>query len=166
MSAMVSWGVTVIGIPRLSRQSASVGWGEAERSQSGGGSGTGSRCWQVTVYRVAAATARSHWLAQSDASRRRMSLLCQLKGARRAVAVDRDQAPGAGGGVGGDGGRGIGLEQVPDAASEVALEAADGFAAGLAFGFAAGGGGGGLGGPGGPWGGRGRRRSRGPGGPW
>src|SRR3954447_53477 len=81
-----------------------------------------------------------------------MSLLCQLKGARRAVAVDRDHAPGAGGGVGGDGGRGIGLEQVPDAASEVALEAADGFAAGLAFGFGAGGGGGGLRGPAGPWG--------------
>ena len=47
--------------------------------------------------------------------------------------------------AGGDGGRGVGLEEVPDAAGEVALEAADGFAAGLAFGLAAGEVGGALG---------------------
>ena len=47
--------------------------------------------------------------------------------------------------AGGDGGRGVGLEQVPDAAGEVALEAADGFAAGLALGLFAGEVGGGLG---------------------
>src|SRR4051812_9095085 len=74
-----------------------------------------------------------------------MSLLCQLWGADRSVAVDRDDASGAGGSVGGDGGRGVGLEEVPDASGEVALEAADGFAAGFAFGLAAGEGGGGLG---------------------
>src|SRR3954469_20801413 len=63
-----------------------------------------------------------------------MLLLCQVKAADRRVAVDRDAAPGAGCG-GGDGVRGVGLEQVPDAAGEVALEAADRFAAGLAFGL-------------------------------
>src|SRR3954467_15799954 len=73
-----------------------------------------------------------------------MSLLCQLKAAGRAVAVDRDDARWAAGSVGGDGGRGVGLEEVPDAAGEVALEAADGFAAGLAFGLAAGEVGGGV----------------------
>src|SRR3954449_2846861 len=67
-----------------------------------------------------------------------MSLLCQLKAAGRAVAVDRDDARWAAGSVGGDGGLGVGLEEVPDAAGEVALEAADGFAAGLAFGLSAG----------------------------
>src|SRR3954466_5332261 len=67
-----------------------------------------------------------------------MSLLCQLKAAGRAVAVDRDDARWAAGSVGGDGGLGVGLEEVPEAAGEVALEAADGFAAGLAFGVAAG----------------------------
>src|SRR4051794_41284044 len=73
-----------------------------------------------------------------------MLLLCQVKAADRRVAVDRDAAPGAGCG-GGDGGRGVGLEQVPDAAGEVALEAADRFPAGLAFGLLAGEVGGGLG---------------------
>src|SRR4051794_22420037 len=74
-----------------------------------------------------------------------MSLLCQLKSARRAVAVDRDDARRATGSVGRDGGLGVGLEEVPDAAGEVALEAADGFEAGLAFGLAAGEVSGGLG---------------------
>ena len=48
-------------------------------------------------------------------------------------------AGGMGGvGMGGVGGGRVGLEQVPDAAGEVALEAADCFAAGLAFGLLAG----------------------------
>jgi hypothetical protein len=66
-----------------------------------------------------------------------MLLLCQVEAADRRVAVDCDAAVGAGC-AGGDGGRGVGLEQVPDAAGEVALEAADRFAAGLAFGLLAG----------------------------
>src|SRR5215207_267789 len=73
-----------------------------------------------------------------------MLLLCQLEASDWRVAVDRDAARGAGC-AGGDGGRGVGLEQVPDAAGEVALEAADGFAAGLAVGLLAGEVGGGLG---------------------
>ena len=55
-----------------------------------------------------------------------------------------------GGGCVGVGGRGVGLEELPDAAGEVALEAAQRFAAGLAFGLLAGEVGGGLGVAGGP----------------
>src|SRR3954451_22299517 len=67
-----------------------------------------------------------------------MSLLCQVGRADGSVAVDRDDVCGAGSSVGGDGGLGVGLEEVPDASGEVALEAADGFASGLAFGLSAG----------------------------
>src|SRR3954447_20182585 len=68
-----------------------------------------------------------------------MSLLCQVKAAGGgAVAVDGDDARGAAGSAGRDGGCGVGLEEVPDAAGEGGLEAADGFAARLAFGLAAG----------------------------
>jgi hypothetical protein len=66
-----------------------------------------------------------------------MLLLCQLEAARRRVAVDRDGPRAGRSSAGGDGGRGVGLEEVPDAASEVALEAADGVAAGLALGLPA-----------------------------
>ena len=52
--------------------------------------------------------------------------------------MDRDGPLGAAWGAGGDGGLGVGLEQVPDAAGEVAFEAADSFAACLAVGLAAG----------------------------
>src|SRR3954453_22753078 len=76
---------------------------------------------------------------------RPMSLLCQLKASGRAVAVDRDGPLGAAWSAGGDGGLGVGLEEVPDAASEVAFEAADGFPAGLALGLTAGDVGGALG---------------------
>src|SRR3954447_7401825 len=71
-----------------------------------------------------------------------MLLLCQLEASERRVAVDGDVACAGCLGAGGDGGRGVSLEQVPDAAGEVALEAADGFAAGLAVGLPARGGGG------------------------
>ena len=74
-----------------------------------------------------------------------MSLLCQLEGAGWRVAVDRHRAPAARWSAGGDGGRGVGLERVPDAAGEVAFQAADGVAAGLAFGLSAREVGGGLG---------------------
>src|SRR3954466_13085481 len=66
-----------------------------------------------------------------------MSLLCQLQRAGGAVAVDCDHALRTAWSAGGDGGLRIGLEEVPDAAGEVALEAADGFAAGFAFGLTA-----------------------------
>src|SRR4051794_41879976 len=76
-----------------------------------------------------------------------MLLLCQREAAVGDVAVDHHGRGGAG--FEGMGGR---LQESPDAAGEVALEAAQGFAAGLAVGLLAGGGGGGAGGGGGPWG--------------
>src|SRR3954465_1383513 len=69
-----------------------------------------------------------------------MFLLCQGEAAAGDVAVDRHRDRRAGfDGVGG------GLEEAPDAAGEVALEAAQGCAAGLAVRLLAGEGGGGLG---------------------
>src|SRR5204863_2088585 len=85
----------------------------------------------------ALSTYRSLSFARSFSDLLRMLLLCQVEGAGRRVAVDRDAARAALGSAGGDGGRRVGLEQVPDAAGEVALEAADRFAAGLAFGLLA-----------------------------
>src|SRR3954465_5803165 len=69
-----------------------------------------------------------------------MLLLCQGEAAVGDVAVDRHGR----GGAGFEGTRGR-LQELPDAAGEVALEAAQGFAAGLAVGLLArevGGGGG------------------------
>jgi hypothetical protein len=74
-----------------------------------------------------------------------MLLLCRLEAAGRGVAVDRDPARAGQVSAGGDGGLGVGLEQVPDAAGEAALEAADRFSAALAFALFAGKTGGGLG---------------------
>jgi len=59
--------------------------------------------------------------AIKEVAKGRMLLLCQLEAADRRVAVDRDAARAACLSAGGDGGRGVGLEQVPDAAGEVAL---------------------------------------------
>src|SRR5690242_11441159 len=74
-----------------------------------------------------------------------MLLLCQFEAAGRGVAVDRDGRRWARRSVAGDGGLGVGLEQVPDAPGEVAFEAADGFPASLALGLSACEVGGGLG---------------------
>src|SRR5436190_23991358 len=74
-----------------------------------------------------------------------MLLLCQFEASGRGVAADGDGARPARFGACGDGGRWVGLEEVPDAADEVALEAADGLAAGLALGLSAREVGGGLG---------------------
>src|SRR5204863_7375514 len=86
----------------------------------------------------ALSTYRSLSFARSFSDLLRMLLLCQVEGAGRRVAVDRDAARAAPRSAGGDGGRGVGLKQVPDAAGEVALEAADRFAPALAFGLFAG----------------------------
>jgi hypothetical protein len=56
----------------------------------------------------------------------------------RHFSVAIDNALWASRGVGRGRGLGVGLEEMPDAAGEVAFEAADCFPAGLAFGLAAG----------------------------
>src|SRR3954454_24226853 len=84
---------------------------------------------------------RHHMRGAYVARRRgeRWLLLCQGEIASGEVAVDRSDSGGRRGaccvGVRGCGGRG--LEELPDASGEVALEAAQRLAAGLAFGLLA-----------------------------